>query len=185
MGCAIASEEEAGLIWAGDHSITFAGLLGRMIRVRLVDSAAHLGTAQVEHSADDGGAALHGTRPCEKVLGFPPSRTVHDAVFNLNPGRQGLLELVGGLLLALCGSTRTVAFILAGERGVAYFMAHAPRGFFPLRGACRLCRNCCPSYGGVLNLSSSSGGFHLPTRLRLSGKPRPQDSARPVGDTVR
>jgi putative oxidoreductase len=52
-----------------------------------------------------------------KVLGFP---------------LQGLLELVGGLLLALGLFTRTVAFILAGDMAVAYFMAHAPRGFFPL-----------------------------------------------------
>jgi putative oxidoreductase len=42
------------------------------------------------------------------------------------------LELVGGLLLALGLFTRTVAFILAGDMAVAYFMAHAPRGFFPL-----------------------------------------------------
>ena len=54
------------------------------------------------------------------------------ALFNLNPGLQGLLELVGGLLLALGLFTRTVAFILAGDMAVAYFMAHAPRGFFPL-----------------------------------------------------
>jgi putative oxidoreductase len=52
--------------------------------------------------------------------------------FTLNPGLQGLLELVGGLLLALGLFTRTVAFILAGDMAVAYFMAHAPRGFFPL-----------------------------------------------------
>ena len=43
-----------------------------------------------------------------------------------------MLELVGGLLLALGLFTRTVAFILAGNMAVAYFMAHAPRGFFPL-----------------------------------------------------
>src|SRR5207302_7403911 len=36
------------------------------------------------------------------------------------------------LLLALGLFTRTVAFILAGDMAVAYFMAHAPRGFFPL-----------------------------------------------------
>jgi putative oxidoreductase len=53
-------------------------------------------------------------------------------VFTLNPGLQGILELVGGLLLALGLFTRTVAFILAGNMAVAYFMAHAPRGFFPL-----------------------------------------------------
>jgi hypothetical protein len=38
----------------------------------------------------------------------------------------------GRLLLALGLFTRTVAFILAGNMAVAYFMAHAPRGFFPL-----------------------------------------------------
>ena len=36
------------------------------------------------------------------------------------------------MLLALGLFTRTVAFILAGNMAVAYFMAHAPRGFFPL-----------------------------------------------------
>ena len=68
-----------------------------------------------------------------KVLGFPlqPNHTPY-ALFSLNPGFQGLLELLGGLLLALGLFTRTVAFILAGDMAVAYFMAHAPRGFFPL-----------------------------------------------------
>jgi hypothetical protein len=31
--------------------------------------------------------------------------------------------------------TRPVAFILAGDMAVAYFIAHAPRGFFPLLNA--------------------------------------------------
>ena len=68
-----------------------------------------------------------------KVLGFPlqPNHAAY-ALFTLNPGLQGLLELVGGLLLALGLFTRPVAFILAGDMAVAYFMAHAPRGFFPL-----------------------------------------------------
>src|ERR1700739_4643918 len=68
-----------------------------------------------------------------KILDFPhQSNHVTYALFTLNPGVQGLLELVGGLLLALGLFTRTVAFILAGDMAVAYFMAHAPRGFFPL-----------------------------------------------------
>src|SRR3984893_14826885 len=68
-----------------------------------------------------------------KVLGFPlqPNHAPY-ALFTLNPGLQGLLELVGGLLLALGLFTRTVAFILAGNMAVAYFIAHVPRGFFPL-----------------------------------------------------
>jgi putative oxidoreductase len=28
--------------------------------------------------------------------------------------------------------TRPVAFIMSGEMAVAYFMSHAPRGFFPI-----------------------------------------------------
>jgi putative oxidoreductase len=39
---------------------------------------------------------------------------------------------LAGLLLALGLFTRTVPFVLAGNMAVAYFMAHAPRGFFPL-----------------------------------------------------
>jgi putative oxidoreductase len=68
-----------------------------------------------------------------KVVGFPlqPNHKAYE-LFTLNPGIQGLLELVGGLLLALGLFTRTVAFILAGNMAAAYFMAHAPRGFFPL-----------------------------------------------------
>src|SRR5437764_15365754 len=68
-----------------------------------------------------------------KVVGFPlqPNHKAYE-LFTLNPGIQGLLELIGGLLLAFGLFTRPVAFILAGNMAVAYFMAHAPKGFFPL-----------------------------------------------------
>ena len=68
-----------------------------------------------------------------KILDFPhqPNHAPY-ALLTLNPGLQGLLELVGGLLLALGLFTRTVAFVLAGNMAVAYFMVHGPRGFFPL-----------------------------------------------------
>ncbi|PDT03722.1 DoxX family protein [Rhizobium chutanense] len=42
-----------------------------------------------------------------------------------------LLELVGGILILVGLLTRPVAFLLAGEMAVAYFMAHAPKSFFP------------------------------------------------------
>ena len=68
-----------------------------------------------------------------KILDFPHQPTHQPFVLmSLNPGAQGLLELLGGLLLVLGLFTRPVAFILAGDVAVAYFMAHAPRGFFPL-----------------------------------------------------
>jgi putative oxidoreductase len=47
-------------------------------------------------------------------------------------GLAGAIELVGSILLIIGLFTRPVAFILSGEMAVAYFMAHAPGGFFPL-----------------------------------------------------
>ena len=44
---------------------------------------------------------------------------------------QGLIEVIGGVLLALGLFTRPVAFILCGDMAVAYFIAHFPRGFSP------------------------------------------------------
>ena len=45
---------------------------------------------------------------------------------------QGVIELVGGALFAVGFLTRPVAFILAGDMAVAYFMAHASKGFYPM-----------------------------------------------------
>jgi putative oxidoreductase len=41
-----------------------------------------------------------------------------------------ILEVVGGLLLIVGLFSRPVAFVLSGEMAVAYFMGHAPQGFF-------------------------------------------------------
>jgi putative oxidoreductase len=45
----------------------------------------------------------------------------------------GVLELFGGLLIMLGLFTRPVAFVLAGQMAVAYFMQHAPRGFWTIQ----------------------------------------------------
>jgi len=66
-----------------------------------------------------------------KLLGFPPPPSPAPAMMTLL-WVQGVIELVGGLSLAVGFLTRPVAFILAGDMAVAYFMAHAPRNFFPL-----------------------------------------------------
>ncbi|HEX8242797.1 MAG TPA: DoxX family protein [Longimicrobium sp.] len=44
----------------------------------------------------------------------------------------GILEMVLGPLLVLGLGTRVVAFILSGEMAFAYFLVHAPRGFWPI-----------------------------------------------------
>ena len=70
----------------------------------------------------------HGT---QKFFDFPLPATPGSSLTTLLVG-QGFLELVGGFLLLIGFYTRTVAFILSGDMAVAYFMRHAPRGFFPL-----------------------------------------------------
>ena len=70
----------------------------------------------------------HGT---QKLLGFPAGSNPQPPLLSLF-GFAGVLELVGGLLILLGLFTRPVAFILAGEMALAYFMGHAPRGFFPV-----------------------------------------------------
>jgi putative oxidoreductase len=67
-----------------------------------------------------------------KLIGFPAVA----AFANLNPlsliGAAGFIELIGGALLIIGFLTQPVAFILSGEMAFAYFMAHAPKSFFPL-----------------------------------------------------
>ena len=67
-----------------------------------------------------------------KLIGFP----VVAQFANLYPmsliGAAGFIELIGGALLIIGFLTQPVAFIVSGEMAFAYFMAHAPKSFFPL-----------------------------------------------------
>ena len=74
----------------------------------------------------------HGT---QKLLGFPSTGEPNELVLMSLMGLAGILELFGGALLAVGLFTRPVAFILSGFAAVAYFMAHAPRDFFPIINA--------------------------------------------------
>jgi putative oxidoreductase len=47
-------------------------------------------------------------------------------------GLAGVIEVFGGAAIALGLFTSPVAFIASGEMAVAYFQAHAPRGFWPI-----------------------------------------------------
>ena len=67
----------------------------------------------------------------QKILGFPVARATEVALFSLT-GVAGLMELIGGALLILGLFTRPVAFLLSGQMAFAYFIAHAPQGFWPL-----------------------------------------------------
>lgn len=69
---------------------------------------------------------------CAKILGFPE----WEYAKSIEPFTlfwfAGMIELVGGALVALGLLTRPAAFILSGEMAFAYFIAHAPGSFFPL-----------------------------------------------------
>ena len=44
----------------------------------------------------------------------------------------GVIEFFGGVIIALGLWAGSVAFITSGEMAVAYFMMHAPHGFWPI-----------------------------------------------------
>ena len=69
----------------------------------------------------------HGT---QKWLLFPGG-TTRATVENLG-GIAGIFELVGGALIVVGLFTRPIAFILSGLMAFAYFIAHAPQGFWPI-----------------------------------------------------
>ena len=48
-------------------------------------------------------------------------------------GLAGVIEFVGGFLIAIGLFTSPVAFLASGQMAVAYFQAHVPRGFWPIQ----------------------------------------------------
>ena len=50
-------------------------------------------------------------------------------------GAAGIIEFVGGLLIAIGFLTGTAAFIASGEMAYAYITRHAPRGAVPIQNA--------------------------------------------------
>lgn len=77
--------------------------------------------------------ACHGAQKLFGVLGGvggEPGATV--SLFSLM-GLAGVIEFAGGLLIAVGWFTHIAAFIASGHMAAAYFISHAPRGFWPLQ----------------------------------------------------
>ena len=72
--------------------------------------------------------ACHGA---QKLLGWPAREGPAPALASII-GLSGVIELVGGLMIALGLFAGFAAFIASGEMAVAYFMAHFPKGPIPL-----------------------------------------------------
>ncbi len=87
-----------------------------------------------------------------------------------------LLEFIGGIAILVGFLTRPVAFILAGQMAVAYFMAHFPSGFFPaVNGGAEAILYCFVflflvfAGAGAFAIDKRNGGHHL---MRLAGQTR-------------
>ena len=63
----------------------------------------------------------------QKYFGFPPAGFPMRTILYV----QGVIEIAGGISFFLGAYTHVVAFILAGDMAVAYFISHFPRSFFP------------------------------------------------------
>ena len=71
----------------------------------------------------------HGTA---KLLSFPAGAVSPNFSLMSMPGYAGMIEFVCGILLVIGLFSRPAAFIASGMTAVAYFMVHAPMGFFPI-----------------------------------------------------
>ena len=91
-----------------------------------------------------------------KVFNFPAPSPV--------PSLSGLLilaaflETIGAFLFLIGAYTRIVAFILSGEMAFAYFMAHAPRSFYPVVNAGELAVLFCFIFLIFLYFAFAGGG---------------------------
>lgn len=72
--------------------------------------------------------AMHGT---QKLFGWPGDGNTVELASMM--GLAGIIELVGGLMIAFGVFASWAAFIASGEMAVAYFMAHAPQAMWPLQ----------------------------------------------------
>jgi len=71
--------------------------------------------------------ACHGAQKLFGVLGGK------QVVLASQFGAAGVIELVGGLLIAIGFLTGTAAFIASAEMAYAYFTAHMPKGGAPIQ----------------------------------------------------
>lgn len=94
----------------------------------------------------------HGT---QKLFSFPGAREVGEPPLLSLIGVAGMLEVFGGALLLIGLFTAPVAFVLSGFTAVAYFMVHAPRGFWPILNGGELAALYCFVF---LYLAAAGGG---------------------------
>ena len=102
--------------------------------------------------------AFHGA---QKILGMFGGRVVE---IGTRPWAAGMIELVGGLLIAIGFLAGLAAFIASGEMAAAYFLAHAPRGTWPIENQGELAALYCFAFlyiaargAGMLSIDGARG----------------------------
>lgn len=103
----------------------------------------------------------------QKLFGFLAAPGMPAATLGSMMWIAGVLEFFGGLLLLIGLFTRPVAFILSGLMAVAYFMVHAPGGFWPLQNKGELAVIYCFVY---LFFAAAGGGEWAVDRLIHRGR---------------
>jgi len=76
----------------------------------------------------------------------------------------GLIELLGGSLIAVGLFTRQTAFLSSGLMAFGYFMAHAPRGFWPIQNGGELAIVYCWLF--LYFAAEGPGAFAIDNRLQ-------------------
>jgi len=107
--------------------------------------------------------ACHGAQKLFGAFGGVTGQGVAVDRFTL-PFFAGVIELVGGALIALGVRTQVAAFICSGEMAVAYFMAHQHLGPLPIQNKGELAVLYCFAF---FYLATNGGGpFGLERRGR-------------------
>ena len=112
--------------------------------------------------------AQHGAQKLFGILGGVDGAG-HAATLGLTlRGVAGPLEFIGGLLIMLGLFTRPVAFILAGEMAVAYFLMHSPKSFWPIQNHGEVPVLLCFAF---LYLATTGAGTYSLDHLRTRKRP--------------
>ena len=115
--------------------------------------------------------AMHGA---QKLLGAFGGRKATAPLFMVG----GVIELVGGLLIAVGLFTSLAAFLASGEMAVAYFMAHAPQGLWPIVNKGELAVLYCFLF--LYMAARGSGAYSLDAVLRHRGAKVAHGDRRPL-----
>lgn len=118
------------------HGRAFSGdpeqeQLFRADHARAGNAPGGIATASPERTADHRRAYMIMQHGLQKWFGIPgPDPTFANIRLLSLIGIAGVIEITAGALVTI--GLRCAAFILSGEMAVAYFWAHAPRGFAPI-----------------------------------------------------